>query len=229
MPHQFIVTKIVVSRPGVKFESIIWDWNGTLLNDVEIAIAIINELLADRNLEPVTLDRYLDIFTFPVQNYYEQIGFDLKNEPFEIPAGQFINGYNKAVESCPLHEEVFEVLAGLQKQGFRQFILSAMEQSQLERTVSESGITRFFEELCGLDNHFANSKVENGKLLIKTKGLNPELTLIIGDTVHDYEVAQAIGCKCILIAHGHQSKKRLERTGTTVLDNLKEILLGSGY
>ncbi len=223
MPHQSIVTKIVVSRPGVKFESIIWDWNGTLLNDVKIAIDIINQLLTDRNLKPVTLSQYLDVFTFPVISYYEQIGFDLKNEPFEIPANQFINSYNKAVESCLLHEEVFGVLARLQKSGFRQFILSAMEQNQLERTVSESGIKGFFEDICGLDNHFAISKVENGQLLIKEKGLNPKLTLIIGDTIHDFEVAQAIGCSCLLIAHGHQSKTRLLTTGAKVLDNLMEI------
>jgi phosphoglycolate phosphatase len=70
----------------VRFDSIIWDWNGTLLNDVEVAINSINRLLYDRNLVPLTLERYLDVFTFPVQDYYEVIGFDLINEPFEIPA-----------------------------------------------------------------------------------------------------------------------------------------------
>ena len=63
----------------MKYESIIWDWNGTLLNDVRIAIDSINYLLLDRKLVPLTLERYLEVFTFPVQNYYEQIGFDLKN------------------------------------------------------------------------------------------------------------------------------------------------------
>ena len=207
----------------MKFDSIIWDWNGTLLNDVDIAIDSINQLLLNRNLVPLTLDRYLNVFTFPVQDYYELIGFDLKNEPFEIPAFQFITIYNKAVEACGLHDEVIPLLNRLCSWGYRQFILSAMEQQQLEKTVNDNGITHFFEKLSGLNNHYATSKVENGKLLINNNVLNPERTLMIGDTVHDYEVAQTIGCKCVLVAKGHQSKERLLNSGAEVLDSLDEI------
>jgi phosphoglycolate phosphatase len=207
----------------VKFASIIWDWNGTLLDDVGIAISVINKLLTDRTLNPITLHQYLELFTFPVRDYYELIGFDLINEPFEIPAFQFITGYNSAVETCGLHREAIPLLNRLKDLGCRQFILSAMEQQQLEKTVSDCGISLIFEDLCGLSNHFATSKMERGKLLIMSRGLNPGLTLMIGDTVHDYEVAQETGCSCVLIAKGHQSKERLRRCGAKVLDSLSEI------
>jgi len=207
----------------VKFDSIIWDWNGTLLNDVTIAVDSINHLLHDRDLELLTIERYLDVFTFPVQDYYELIGFDLKTEPFEIPAFQFISIYNKAVEDCGLHDEVVTILSRLRDQGYRQFILSAMEQQVLEKTVTDNDIHHFFEDLCGLSDNFAVSKVANGKSLINKRGLDPERTLMVGDTIHDFEVAQAIGCKCVLVAKGHQSKKRLLTTGAHVLDGLAEI------
>lgn len=207
----------------MKFDSIIWDWNGTLLNDIDIVIDAINQLLHDRNLANLTVDRYLEVFTFPVRDYYEQIGFDLKNEPFEIPAIQFITLYNKTVENCGLHDEVIPLLSRLQDRGYRQFILSAMEQELLEKTVGDNGVNHFFEELCGLSNHYAVSKVENGKSLINSRGLNPERTLMVGDTIHDFEVAQAIGCNCVLVAKGHQSKERLLTTGALVLDSLNDI------
>jgi len=209
----------------VKFDFIIWDWNGTLLNDVDIAIDAINQLLHERNLEPLTLERYLDVFTFPVQNYYEMIGFDLINEPFEIPAFQFISIYNKTVEACGLHPEVVPLLTSLKDRGCRQFILSAMEQQCLEKTVSNNGITHFFEDLCGLSDNYAVSKVANGKSLISKRGLDTERILIIGDTIHDFEVAQAIGCKCVLVANGHQSKERLLKSGAKVFDSLDELEL----
>lgn len=207
----------------MKFDAIIWDWNGTLLNDVSIAIDAINQLLSDRNLKLLTIERYLEVFTFPVKEYYEVIGFDFKNEPFEVPANQFIEIYNKAVEACGLHDEVIPSLKKLNNKGYRQFILSAMEQRQLEKTVTDNGISLFFEDLCGLNNHYASSKVENGKSLMRIRELNPERTLMIGDTVHDYEVAAAIGCQCVLIARGHQSKRRLLSSGAEVLDCLDEI------
>ena len=208
----------------MRFEAIIWDWNGTLLNDVHIAIESINQLLRDRKLIPLNLERYLDVFMFPVQDYYEQIGFDLKNEPFEISASQFIAIYNKAVEDCGLHEDVIPLLSQLQQRGYRQFILSAMEQQTLEKTVNDNGISSFFDDLCGLSDHYAKSKVENGKSLILERGLDPERTLLIGDTTHDYDVALAIGCSCVLIAQGHQSKKRLLSSGAVVFDRLDEIV-----
>ena len=122
-----------------------------------------------------------------------------------------------------MHHNAGKVLSGIKVAGFRQFILSAMEQRQLDKSVFEFGIADFFEDLRGLDNHYASSKVENGKLLLEEKGLNPEHTLLVGDTIHDFEVAKAIGCSCILIAHGHQSKARLVSTGANVLDNLSEL------
>lgn len=207
----------------MKFDAIIWDWNGTLLNDVKIAVDTINHLLSDRNLKLLTIEQYLEVFTFPVKDYYELIGFDLQNEPFEVPANQFIEIYNKAVEECGLHNEVIPSLKKLDNSGYRQFILSAMEQQQLEKTVSDNGISLFFEDLCGLNNHYATSKVENGKSLMSIRGLNPQRTLMVGDTVHDYEVATAIGCQCVLIARGHQSKARLLSSGAVVLDRLDEI------
>jgi phosphoglycolate phosphatase len=111
----------------------------------------------------------------------------------------------------------------LQTIGYNQFILSAMEQQQLEKTVNDHHITHYFEGLFGLDNHFAMSKVEIGKSLIKRNGLYAERILMIGDTIHDYEVAQAIGCKCILVPNGHQSKERLLISGANVVESLAEI------
>lgn len=207
----------------MRFEAIIWDWNGTLLNDVDIAVNSINQLLGDRNLKLLTIEKYLEVFTFPVQDYYEQIGFDLKKEPFEIPAFQFISIYNKAVETCGLYKEVIPSLTKLCNGGYRQFILSAMEQQQLEKTVRDNGISCFFEDLYGLSDHFAKSKVENGMSLIRERGLDPEKTLLIGDTTHDYDVASVIGCSCVLIAKGHQSRERLLKSGANVLDSLDEI------
>lgn len=207
----------------MNFKSIIWDWNGTLLDDVGIAIDSMNQLLTSRSLLPLTLSQYLDVFTFPVQDYYQKVGFDLEKEPFEVPALQFIEIYNRAVTNCALHKEVVPLLEHLEDLGCRQFILSAMEQQQLEKTVSDCGISHFFEDLYGLTDHYAFSKTENGKSLIRLKGLEPGQTLLVGDTIHDYEVAQAIGCDCLLVANGHQSKKRLLGSGAKVVDSLNEL------
>lgn len=208
-----------------QISAIIWDWNGTLLNDVLISLSSVNILLADRNLESLSPGRYLDLFTFPVESYYERIGFDLKNEPFEIIAHQFIAIYNEAVKDCGLYPEVIPLLDSAKNKGLKQFILSAMEQHPLEETVRQNNIYDYFDAISGLNHQYATSKIENGVNLIDLNKLSPSHTLLIGDTVHDYEVAQHIGSQCVLVAKGHQSVSRLKSSGALVIDSLSELIL----
>lgn len=203
---------------------IIWDWNGTLLNDTGLAVQTMNEMLGRRGLPLLSVSHYKEVFTFPVKDYYQLIGFDFEAEPFEIPALEFIDRYNLLVGECSLHPDSIEVLSYFRSEGIPQFILSAMKQETLEHCLLHYRIDHFFEHVSGLGDHYAHSKLENGYLLIDQLGLNPSELLLIGDTIHDFEVASALGCSCVLIAHGHQSRKVLESTGAPVVENFAEFL-----
>jgi phosphoglycolate phosphatase len=202
---------------------IIWDWNGTLLNDLDLCVSSINVLLEKRNLPVLSARKYKEVFSFPVRDYYEAIGFDFGKEDFEVPAMEFIDLYEKGVEKCTLQNGALEILNFLKKKGMRQFVLSAMHQEMLEKTLKHNGIFRFFEGVAGLGDHFAVSKVQRGRQLIGQFNIETENTWMIGDTIHDFEVAQELGIRCILVADGHQSQERLLKTGVTVLDELKKL------
>jgi phosphoglycolate phosphatase len=205
-------------------KGIIWDWNGTLLNDVDLCVSVMNGLLQKRQLPPLSIDRYQQVFTFPVKDYYQKIGFDFETEAFEIPAMEFIDGYSVKVPECGLQNNSLEILETFKSRGFRQFVVSAMEQQELEKCLDRLQIRHYFEHVSGLDNHFASSKIENGKRLISELKIDAADIIFIGDTVHDFEVASELGCSCILIAGGHQSKKVLQTTGAPVFDRLEELL-----
>lgn len=203
---------------------IIWDWNGTLLNDIDLCVQTINGMLQKRNLQKLSVDKYREVFSFPVKDYYQKIGFDFITEPFEIPALEFIDSYNGRVQYCKLHENSINVLHYFQSVGIRQFILSAMKQDALDQCLEQQNINHFFEHVSGLDNHYAASKLENGQQLIAELNLNANELVLIGDTVHDFEVASELGCQCVLISNGHQSRQILESTGALVIDELGQLL-----
>lgn len=184
------------------FRNIIWDWNGTLLNDRQTCVDSINVLLKRRELPSLTIEHYQEVFDFPVKEYYARIGFDFTREPFEIPANEFIAEYYHRVKHCSLHNDVTTILTALRQQGIRQFVLSAMEHASLEKTLTQQGILPYFEHISGLDNHHAASKAENGVQLMNRLQLNPAETCLIGDTTHDFEVANSLGCKCLLFSGG---------------------------
>ena len=204
--------------------SIIWDWNGTLLNDIDLCINSVNSLLKDRNLPLIDTKTYKEVFSFPVQEYYKTLGFDFEKEDFSVPAHQYIDFYYAGFDKCSLQKNAIEVLSYFRENGVRQFVLSAMEHEMLEKTLKLKGILHFFEGVAGLKDHYAVSKIEQGKQLIQDFKIDRAKTWLIGDTIHDFEVATELGIKCILIADGHQTSNRLEKTGGIVIDDLKQLV-----
>jgi phosphoglycolate phosphatase len=164
------------------------------------------------------------VFSFPVKDYYETIGFDFEKEDFSVPAHQFIDLYNEGFDSCVLQKSAIETLYYFREKGIRQFVLSAMEHQMLEKTLKLKGIADFFEGVAGLKDHYAVSKIELGRKLISDYKIDTEQVWLIGDTLHDFEVATELGIKCILIADGHQSAERLQQTGGIVIDDLSELI-----
>jgi phosphoglycolate phosphatase len=205
-------------------KNIIWDWNGTLLNDLEICIKSINTLLDQRGIKPLTQERYLDIFTFPVKDYYVEAGFDFSKEPFEVVAIDFMNHYSKVIHECPLHESTEEVLFNFKESGYRQIILSAMEQGQLNTLVNRLKLDNYFEAVYGIDNQLGAGKKEIASQALKNSKFSAYETCIIGDSLHDAEVAHYLNVNCILVAHGHQSAARLRKSGYEVVMNLEELI-----
>lgn len=206
-----------------KYKIVIWDWNGTLLDDVKIGIEAMNILLKKRRLPLLTTEHYKQVFTFPVKDYYQTIGFDFDKEPFEIPAIEYMDRYFELMPQAPLHKNTIPMLEWLKQQGVTQVIMSAMEQEALQNSVNALSITNYFASVCGCSNHYANGKVEQSLQMMQQLGIEQSEALFVGDTLHDYEVSEKIGCKCVLMAHGHQSSDRLKQKCDVVLENFDEL------
>jgi len=203
--------------------TIIWDWNGTLLDDAEICREAINKMLKVRNLPELSLSTYRDVFTFPVIEYYKEVGFNFDKEDWEPVAMEFINLYLRALPSCGLTPFAARTLEAFMQKGYRQAIISAMQHDALLKSVTELGIYDYFDFIGGIGDHYGGGKIDNARNYFNMAGLSPEKITLIGDTIHDSEVAAELQCKCILVATGHQSFQRLSNTGIQVINNLSEI------
>lgn len=206
-----------------KPQAVIWDWNGTLLNDVSLCVSAMNALLHERQLAEIDIDTYKNIFTFPVKDYYQAIGFDFTKEAFEIPALAYMDIYIEQVFSAQLHHDAKEVMELMKNKGVRQFMLSAMEQQLLERTIGHFNLNPYLERAYGIEDHLGGGKIHRGRQLISEMQLEARDCLFVGDTLHDKEVAEAIGCPFVLLSNGHQSAARLKVDGNRVFGSLTEV------
>jgi len=207
----------------MEINHIVWDWNGTLLNDRNMAVTAINVLLKKHGLKEIDLEEYLKIFSFPVIDYYKRLGFDFDKTPFTVVGTEFIDEYTARMYDVQMHYRAKEVLQYINDSKATQSLLSAAKQQMLDILMKHHDIDKYFEKVVGLDNHYANSKLDAGKKWIEELGLAKSQILFVGDTMHDMEVAKELGANCVLIANGHAPFARLKESGGRVFHNLVEF------
>ena len=209
-----------------KYKHVIWDWNGTLLNDIDLCLNIANKMLANHQDTPLDLSSYKNAFGFPITAYYEKIGIDLNKESFEDLTAKFVHLYNTGVKNCILHDGVSNLLHQFKVRNQSQYILTAAHKDTVMPLLHHFDILHYFDLVEGVDNHRAEGKVDRGVQMMQKNKLTPAETVLIGDTYHDFEVGTAMNIDCVLVADGHQSKERLlDFTGgkVVVVDKLAQL------
>ena len=191
-------------------DCILWDFNGTVLDDVQIGIDSINALLQRRNLPLLEgRDAYCANFGFPIEKWYRHLGFDFEKESFEALAVEWVREYESRENQISMVSGVQDVLAFFNEKKIPQIIISASESKMLRRQLKALNMEAYFSQILGSDNIYATGKT--GSAVFWRKNHPNARALFIGDTDHDYEVASAIGAACALVAAGHQSYERLMR------------------
>src|SRR4051812_32324494 len=203
-----------------RYRHVIWDWNGTLLDDLDYCVDVMNALLGRRGLPLLDRARYQALFDFPVRDYYARLGLDIVGDGFTQLSGEFIAGYEARRLEPTVHAGAAEILATVTRAGLTQSILSAYHHKTLQEVVAHFGLAPHFVRLNGLDNIHAHGKVELGRAWLAELGLPRHEILMVGDTLHDLEVARDLGIDCVLIAAGHHSPARLRAKYDRIYENL---------
>ena len=202
-------------------QQVLWDWNGTLLNDVAYAMEVRNRCFPAFGLPCVyDVEEYRRQFTFPVRVYYERAG--VTEDIFDAVAHAWMDEYVRGQKDVPLHPDALDTIDRLRAAGLRQAILSASQVDVLKAQLALYGLDNSFDAVLGLGDIYAGSKEALGRRYIAASHVPPEETVMVGDSLHDAEVARAMGTKCILVARGHQGKNTLLGAGVPVTNSLAE-------
>ena len=201
---------------------LIWDWNRTLLDDVSAAVNALNRMLVSRGASPITVDHYRRRFGFPVRPFYAELGVDLDRWDWDEICEDF-HSY-VAMEPQTVRIDAKAALETARDMGFRQCVLSALRQDMLEDALERNGLCGFFDLVYGVDNLDGASKLQRGRELVAAIETDMGNVTLIGDTLHDSEVAKALGIGCVLVSCGHQTAERLFVTGCKVVPSLMDAV-----
>lgn len=208
-----------------KFDRVLWDWNGTLLDDLEMNYEVMKAMLLKTGKTSFpSKDFYLEHFGFPIINFYKLLGFSFENRSFESAAEEYVEEYEKRLPGTRLFENAEKTLKTLFENGVKQAVISATGHERLLKQVSGFGINKYFDAVLGTENELGKGKTDVAKAWLSKSGADPRRTVFIGDTLHDLETARSIGCECIFVSRGHNSKERLISSGCKVLGDISEVL-----
>ena len=206
----------------MKYTYCIWDFNGTILDDVELGIYAINELFKAHNMEKrIERKEYCEKFDFPIKDYYQRVGFDFEKTPYEELAPEWVDIYFSNFDKAKIYGDVVSTLNFFAQRGMRQCVLSASELKSLKSQIEDFGIGNYFEEIMGIDNIYAASKLMLAKAW-RERHPN-ERVMFIGDTTHDIETARILEADCFIVCAGHQSRDRFLDCDATVVSSLTEL------
>ena len=207
----------------MKIKEIVWDWNGTLINDTSLCVDILNKILFLHDQPSISIEYYRNNFSFPVSAFYKIISLPSSGKKFDDVSLSFISEYRLKWKECNLQPGVLQILKLIKQLGLRQSILSAGNQSDVEVFLDHFKLESFFNQVFGTDNIKAEGKIELGKKFITDSNLRPDEILLVGDTIHDLHVANEIGCSVLLFNQGHNSNNQLSGYSVQIINDLMEV------
>jgi len=207
----------------MRYHNILWDWNGTLIDDAVTSLDCVNDMLTEMSKPLITLEQYYTYVETPIIGFYRHI---LEENELDFPkiSKSFHESYNNRLDETGLAKNAIEVLKTLKDNGAKQYIITATKEESARKLTSDYNVNEYFDGIFGADNTLAESKVERALNFFKADNIDPKDTVFIGDTLHDLETANALGVDCILVTYGHQGREITENSGAVTADSLSEVL-----
>ena len=193
----------------MRYKHIFWDFNGTIIDDVQNALSCVNDMLERKGMKHINLEEYYDYVDTPIINFYYRI-LPPEEVVFSEISKAYHEDYARHLDETTLANGAVEILENLKENGVHQYIITSNFIDETIDLTKKFGIYHIFEEILGADNTLAESKIERAKAFFDLKGINRNEAIFIGDTIHDLETANALGIDCVLVAYGHQGRKLLE-------------------
>jgi len=204
-------------------DHLVWDWNGTLLNDLNLVVTSTNAALAGAGGPAVTAEEHRTQFRRPIADYYaEVLGRALDAEEFGRLDKIFHDAYRLGLASCELAEDA---VSAIRTWGGSQSLLSMWFHDELVPAVDRYGLTALFHRVDGLrDTVGGERKAAYLVRHLTAFGVDGRSTVLIGDSIDDAEAADSVGARCVLYTGGFTDSTRLRASGWPVAESLTEAV-----
>jgi phosphoglycolate phosphatase-like HAD superfamily hydrolase len=215
------------ARPADRSAHIVWDWNGTLLHDIDVVLEATNASFQEIGIPPISLERYRDLFCVPIPQFYERLLGRLPSDAeWEVMDGAFHRNYFALADRAMLTEGAPELLSAWGDSGNTHSLCSLAPHERLLPWVSRLGIQEHFIRVDGSQGTGAvdGKAGQMARHVAALRKVDPTRTVVIGDATDDARAAAHAGVRAVLYTGGSHSRASLELAGVPVVDSLAEAV-----
>jgi len=207
---------------------VVWDWNGTILDDNDAVVAAVNAVCAAFGRPPIELDYWRSIYRRPLLDCYEELlGTKLSTPDWVTIDRHYHEKYRTLLPTTRLAPGIPDELRRWQAAGGRQSLLSMWFHDELMALVTEHGLTDLFVRIDGLRvDTGGHGKTDHLIEHLKAQRIDPADVLVIGDVLDDAAAAHAVGARCVLVTTGVSTRQVLKAAGVPVVDSIADALAG---
>jgi len=204
---------------------VIWDWNGTLVDDLPIVVECVNAALSEIGESPIDGDDYRNHFARPVHRFYESLlGRPISDGEWTTLDRTFHERYADSLDRVPLADGAAEALDAVDAFGWSQSILSMWWEEELTACVARRGLDDRMVLVQGNRNDGGGTKAAHLRRHLATLGVAASAAVLIGDSLDDEAAARELGARCVLYDGGSHHPDVLARTGVPVAVTLTEAV-----
>ena len=204
---------------------LVWDWNGTLLDDLPIVVEAVSRSIARLGAGPIDEDMYRNHYTRPVRAFYDSLlGRRISDEDWSRLNDDFHEAYYELAGGVGLAPDAMAAIDLADELGWSQSLLSMSEHTWLESIVSRLGLTPRIERVDGLKGEMGGLKAAYLEAHLRRMGVDGHSVVMIGDTPDDVAAARSVGGTPILYHGGSHHLDFLLAQGAPVAESLVEAV-----
>jgi phosphoglycolate phosphatase-like HAD superfamily hydrolase len=200
---------------------VVWDWNGTLLDDLPIVIQSVNRSIRAFGLNAIDAGVYRDHYTRPVRHFYDSLfGRPVTDEEWLRLNTGFHESYFELATRVDLAPGARDAMARLQHAGWTQSLLSMSPQDWLVGIVDRLGLTELFLIVDGLSGPSGGLKAFHLEEHLAALAIDGDRVVVVGDTPDDVAAARHVGAVPILFHGGSHHMDVLEAEGVPIAETI---------
>lgn len=200
---------------------LVWDWNGTVLNDFEIILRSTNASFGDHGLPAITADQYRSQIKMPIRAFYADIlGREPDDQEWEALDATFHKYYVAYEREARLSDGLPDLFREWSGRGHSQSLLSMYHDDKLVPVVRHHGIDQYFELVQGTAPPRPARKGLHLRDHLGRLGVDPARVVLIGDSPDDAAAAASVGARAILYSGGFAAVRSLQTAGVPIVDSL---------